>query len=377
LLVNMLTSICLCFVATVTAKTTWKDLHAADYKYTIEQLVDEFNLDIAAEDLKLRSGVLQKNLMKIKRHNAGDSSYKMGVNQFAHLTSLEFKNVIKGTSRSGVDKSNFAAADLSSHVNSNELPSSLDWREKGVVTPAKNQEACGSCWAFSATETIESAVAIATGKLLELAPQQFVSCSPNPNKCGGTGGCEGSTQWLAFNYTLHAGGQTLEKDYPYRGQDSKCAEAKIKPAAKITGYVRLPQNNYSALMNAVASVGPIAISAAAEPWQLYEDGVYDGDCGADVDHAIQLVGYGNATKGVFSKKKVDYWLVRNSWGKMWGEKGYIRIERFGETAKGEKCYTDRTPSDGTACAGGPKTEQVCGLCGIMSDSSYVTGASLA
>ena len=135
----MLTSICLCFVATVTAKTTWKDLHAADYKYTIEQLVDEFNLDIAAEDLKLRSGVLQKNLMKIKRHNAGDSSYKMGVNQFAHLTSLEFKNVVKGTSRSGVDKNNFAAADLSSHVNSNELPSSLDWREKGVVTPAKNR----------------------------------------------------------------------------------------------------------------------------------------------------------------------------------------------------------------------------------------------
>ena len=95
----MLTSICLVFVATVTAKTTWKDLHAADYKYTIEQLIDEFDLDIAAEDLALRSGVLQKNLMKIKRHNAGDSSYKMGVNQFAHLTSHEFKSVIKGTSR--------------------------------------------------------------------------------------------------------------------------------------------------------------------------------------------------------------------------------------------------------------------------------------
>ena len=136
---TMLTSICLCFVATVTAKTTWKDLHAADYKYTLEQLVDEFNLDIAAEDRELRSRVLQKNLMKIKRHNAGDSSYKMGVNAFAHLTSLEFKNVIKGTSRSGVDKNNFAAADLSSHVNTNDLPSQLDWRDKGVVTPAKNR----------------------------------------------------------------------------------------------------------------------------------------------------------------------------------------------------------------------------------------------
>ena len=139
LLQNMLTHICLCLVATVTAQTTWKDLHAAEYKYTLDQLVDEFNLDIAAEDRELRSRVLQKNLMKIRRHNAGDSSYKMGVNAFAHLTSLEFKDVIKGTSRSGVDTSNFAAADLSSHVHTDKLPSSLDWRDKGVVTPAKNR----------------------------------------------------------------------------------------------------------------------------------------------------------------------------------------------------------------------------------------------
>ena len=56
----------------------------------------------------------------------------------------------------------------------------------------------------------------------------------------------------------------------------------------ISDYERLPQNNYSALMNAVATLGPIAISAAAEPWQLYSRGVYDGDCGYDVDHAIQV-----------------------------------------------------------------------------------------
>merc|ERR1719265_1924329 len=148
----------------------------------------------------------------------------------------------------------FSSADLSRDVATSDLQSSLDWRDKGVVTPAKNQEACGSCWAFSATETIESAVAIATGKLLELAPMQFVACSPNPRKCGGSGGCEGSTQWLAFNYTMHSGGMTTEKDYPYHGHDEPCATAKIKPAAKISGYVRLPPNNYSALMNAVATV---------------------------------------------------------------------------------------------------------------------------
>ena len=58
-----------------------------------------------------------------------------------------------------------------------------------------------------------------------------------------------------------------------------------------------------------------------------------------------------------------------------GEKGYIRIARFGATSAGEPCLTDKTPGDGTACKGGPKTLQVCGLCGIMSDSSYPTGGS--
>jgi len=363
-------------IASVSAKTTWMDLHEANYVYTLHDLEAEFGVKIAEEELAMRAEVLRKNLLKIKQHNAGPSSYKMGVNQFAHLTSAEFKNKIRGTKASGTDQTIYSSADLSGHVATTDLPKELDWREKGVVTPAKNQGGCGSCWAFSATETIESAVAIATGKLLKLAPQQLVSCSPNPQHCGGTGGCQGSTQWLGFNYTIHAGGMTTEADYPYRGSDSKCATEKIKPAVKISGYVRLPANNYSALMNAVTDVGPIAISAAAEPWQLYEEGIYDGDCGADVDHAIQLVGYGQGKKGIFSKKEADYWLVRNSWGTMWGEKGYIRIERFGDTPKGETCYTDRTPSDGTACAGGPKTEKVCGLCGIMSDSSYVTGASL-
>ena len=83
---------------------------------------------------------------------------------------------------------------------------------------------------------------------------------------------------LGFNYTIGAG-ITLETSYPYTGTDSKCSASKIKPVATIKGYVRLPTNNYTALMNAVANLGPIAISAAAEPWQLYESGVYHGNCG--------------------------------------------------------------------------------------------------
>merc|ERR1712037_247497 len=118
--------------------------------------------------------------------------------------------------------------------------------------------------------------------------------------------------------------------------------------------------------------GPIAISLAAGSmgWQLYGGGVFGsgffGRCGFDMDHAVQLVGYGNYGKH-------DYWLVRNSWGRGWGESGYIRMMRYGEGK--EPCGVDRTPQDGSACDGDTKPMTLCGLCGILSASSYPTGVS--
>ena len=81
----------------------------------------------------------------------------------------------------------------------------MDWRTKGVVTAPKNQAACGSCWAFSTAETLESHIAVKTGKLLTLSEEEFVSCMPNPNDCGGTGGCQGATQWLGFAWAVKHG----------------------------------------------------------------------------------------------------------------------------------------------------------------------------
>ena len=183
------------------------------------------------------------------------------------------------------------------------LPASVDWRTKtGVVTPPKNQGGCGSCWAFSATETLESHIAITTKKLFVLSPQQIVSCAPNPNDCGGTGGCSGSTQQLGYNYTIGAG-VTTEKSYPYQGMTGKCDTSKIKPVAGVKGYVTLPLNNYTALAAALATTGPVAITVAAGSmgWQLYHHGVYDGGlfgCGFELDHGVQVVGYGtDGSKG--------------------------------------------------------------------------------
>jgi len=350
------------------------------YDYSFETFVTEFSKTYESDVVRAtRKAAFTANLAKIQQHNEQKpaSSWKMGLNEFADLTSAEFKATKMGRSKAmayeqheltAEEQSNFEEA----HANDvavEDLPDAVDWRTKGVVTPVKNQGGCGSCWAFSTAETVESHLAIKTGKLMEFSEQELVDCVPNPQKCGGTGGCDGATQPLGFQYVAQ-NGITTEKAYAYTAATGKCKP--FTPVANVSSYIRLPKNNYSALMNAVANIGPIAISAAAEPWQMYESGVFSSGCNADVDHAIQMVGYGT-NKGVFGSK--DYYLVRNSWGASWGEKGYIRIERFG-AKKAEPCSTDTKPGDGTACANGPATIQVCGLCGLLSDSSYPTGGAI-
>ena len=125
------------------------------------------------------------------------------VNKFTDLTNVEFRSTRTGLKRDRKNPSDVGATNKPLAAPAGGLPDSFDWREKeGVVTKAKDQGGCGSCWAFSATEALESAAALATGKAAPvLAPQQLVSCSPNPNDCGGTGGCDGSTQELALTYT--------------------------------------------------------------------------------------------------------------------------------------------------------------------------------
>jgi len=118
----------------------------------------------------------------------------------------------------------------------------------------------------------------------------------------------------------------------------------------------------------VATKGPVSISIAAGgfKFQFYGGGVLSSCNDFVMDHAVQLVGHGTDTD---SGKM--YWLVRNSWGGSWGESGYMRVERFGEGA--EPCGMDDKPQDGMACEGDDDPIEYCGLCGILSSSSYPTG----
>jgi len=327
---------------------------------------------ISPTERQMRAMIFDTNVKAIAAHNADPSNgYHKGINQFTDLTSNEFRQRFLANKKHPRVFSNEQAPEF--HIQLGDLPTSLDWREKGIITPVKNQASCGSCWAFASTESVESHAALGSGKApVILAPQQLVNCAKNSQHCGGTGGCEGSIPELAFQYVVEAGGMALESQIPYKGRDMACtySNATMPAAVTMTGYIKLPENNYTAVMNALATIGPLAINVEADTWSSYSGGIMPASgcnqISTDIDHVVQLVGYG-------SEGGKDYWLVRNSWGPSWGEKGYIRLLR---TADGLPCNKDSTPQDGTACEPFPAEVTVCGVCGVLYDASYPTGARI-
>jgi len=337
------------------------DLTGYDYKRFLEEHGKGYSTTF---EMAKREQIFNENMKEILAQNAKeDKTWFAAPNKFTDMTNEEFKAT--GHGHYPHKEGAFEKADLSG-FKVEDLPDSVDWREHdGVVTAVKDQGGCGSCWAFSVTETMESQLAIATGNPAPiLSPQQVVSCAPNPDHCGGSGGCDGSTQPLGFNYTMSAG-QTTEESYPYTARTGTCDESKIKPVAQNGGFKSLTTNSYTELATAVANVGPVAISVAAGGfgWQIYGGGVYTDGGDYVMDHAVGLVGY-----GVDGDKM--YWTVRNSWGSGWGENGYIRLQRFGEG--NEPCGMDNNPQDGDACAGDTDPREYCGMCGILSASAYPT-----
>jgi len=344
-------------------------------EYTFEEYVQDFSKVYENDaDRRLHEEIFNIKLREIVEHNSDpNQTWKKGVNQFTDLTEKEFGKFF-GLNREQTHAQRRMAMKDANHpwVDVNALPDSVDWRTKNIISPVKNQGGCGSCWAFSATESIESNVMQNTGKLPILSPQNMVSCTPNPDHCGGTGGCDGATEELGFQYVISKG-IASEADYPYTARTGTCKEG--KKTATITGFVKTIENNYTDLLVAIATVGPVSVSVDANTWGSYSSGVFTGCPKAPrnviINHGVQLVGYGTD-----SARKLDYWIIRNSWGGSWGEKGYIRMEKHSDGDKSKWCAIDNRPQDGSGCDGGPPQVTVCGSCGVWYDNSYPTGGKL-
>jgi len=200
-------------------------------------------------------------------------------------------------------------------------PEEFDFRDHGAVGPVKDQGQCGSCWAFSTVGNIEGLHSIRDRVFVQFSEKQLVDCDKIDQ------GCNGGLMINAYTYIKNAGGLEGEDDYPYKPRRDTCTFDQSKVKVRVKGYTAF--SNFSNLdedkmKQALFETGPLAIAINANPFQFYRGGIIDASASqcspTGLNHGVTLVGF-----GVENGK--DFWIVKNSWGTGFGEKGYVRIAR--------------------------------------------------
>lgn len=288
---------------------------------------EEFNAQHPQNGGEERRAVFEENVQKIIAQNRKDEGMYFGVNQFAAMTEDEFKASMLGFKKPESDLPTVGVHKYSGA----DLPDSIDWVEKGAVTPVKNQGQCGSCWAFSTVGALEGRAQLAKNKLVSMSEQELVDCDKVDS------GCSGGLMDNGFKY-VEQNGLCTEDSYGYKAQVGSCASkscTKTVQAGEVTGHKDVDASE-EALAEAVAQ-GPVSVAVEADTiFQFYHSGVMSSVCGAKLDHGVLVVGYGedNGTK---------YWKVKNSWGTSWGEGGYLRMKK-GKGGKGQCGILSGPPS---------------------------------
>lgn len=268
------------------------------------------NQFFTGEEYQLRFGIFLTNARMVRAHNSASNKFKVSLNQFAATTPTEYSSLLSlkiTDSKRPSQKSN------------RPLKSSMfDWRDKGVVNEIKNQGNCGACWAFSAVQTVESVDAILTGNLQSFSEQSLVDCN---FYCIG---CDGGNPYVALAYIASEqdGKFNLESEYAYTGVDGKCQFDLYSKVGSLSDYLSIVKNDEDDLATKLEENGPASVCIDATAWsfQLYSGGIYDEKaCSPEyLNHAVGCVGFG-------VEGDTKYWIVRNSWGKSWGENGYMRM----------------------------------------------------
>jgi len=264
----------------------------------------------------------QANLKRAEEFQKSNPNAKFGVTKFMDLTPEEFTRAYKIPNLKDIPAPEAPTSTNSKSgepvVNCKPDPTTFDWGSCGVITPVRNQGQCGSCWAFSATESIESYCILAGGTSEWYSVEQIVDCDTG----GEDQGCNGGWPSGAYQYIKSAGGIETETEYPYtagEGESAKCQFNSDDAVCTVTGWQSIKNEDGLYTQASSSKGGPVSVCVDASSWQFYQGGVLT-TCGTNVDHCVQLTGYhGYGSTGA-------YWVVRNSWGADWGQSGYIWIQ---------------------------------------------------
>ncbi|CAK81048.1 unnamed protein product (macronuclear) [Paramecium tetraurelia] len=264
-----------------TLYSEWKQQYQARFA---SQFEDEYRFEI-----------FKQNYNYYQEENSRQSSYKLGLNQFATLTDEEFESIYLG----GLDDSH---VQIDETIKSYNYPESIDWSTK--LNPIKNQGQCGSCWSFSAVGAFEAYFIFTNGSNFSYSEQHLVDCDKYSY------GCNGGFAGNAIDY-LNRNGAILEKNYPYAMKDQDCQKATGDTKAKGRKTWTTAEQAYEAIAQY-----PISVSVHASNWKGYTEGVFNNCINTSTNHAVVAVGY----------DKKGNWLIRNSWGTGWGLQGHIWLE---------------------------------------------------
>jgi cathepsin F len=282
----------------------------------------KYNKNYATEEEReARFEAFKANLLRIDELNRKNGEPAFGITKFADMSQEEFRE--KYLMKTPLDRSRMPRAEYARPARKDVQSSNWDWgkNRSGIVTPVKNQQQCGSCWAFSATETIESVWALSNQTLPVLAPQQIVDCDSVDQGCGG------GWPYHAYEYVINTGGMMPQSDYKYTGQNGECKFDASEVVAHINSWMYVstdPSGENSTMLPYLAYNSPLSICVDASSWSLYNGGILH-TCTDQIDHCVQLTGF----QMMDNKQGVStpVWNVRNSWGADWGESGYIFVER--------------------------------------------------
>jgi len=358
--------------------------------YSFAQFLREYGRNYASgtDEYSHRAAIFEKSRAAIQDRNAQNRAdgrgWLAGVHPFMDWTMSERK-VLNGYKPAHTRQNSRKGFSLlhegmvgGSHASGMAL-SNLTAPDSGGMSfdsgPALRQQAnCGSCWAISAVEAVEAHLQRrGVNPTPRLSAQALVDCVPNPQHCGGSGGCDGATGELAYAF-MRDFGIPLETDLPYKAQTETCPQQQLSgpwPAARrarVDGWKQLPSNQAAPLMQALVSEGPVVVAVDGGNWFDYQSGVFDScDKDAILSHAVLAKGYG-------SDEGKKYWLIQNSWGSGWGEQGHIRMLMHED--EDNWCGIDSKPKDGVGCDGGPPQVTVCGSCGLLYDPIIPTGVRI-
>ncbi|GCB65357.1 hypothetical protein scyTo_0011861 [Scyliorhinus torazame] len=287
-----------------------------------QRFVVKYNRSYSAGSLQFihKYHVFQQNVQRHETMNLFSSNFwnesgsaVYGINQFSDMSPEVFRATYLGSRSVQLPKYTL----FSKNAKKLPLPPKFDWRDKNVVTPVRNQESCGGCWAFSVVESIESSCAIKGRQLELLSAQEVIDCSYRD------AGCKGGSPINALIWLNQSKAKLVKESvYPFNAKTGLCRYfSRSALGVSITGFKAYSfRYNEDVMMEKLLEWGPLVAVVDAVSWQDYLGGIIQHHCSqGQSNHAVVITGY-DATGDT------PYWIVRNSWGTKWGVDGYVYIK---------------------------------------------------